>query len=412
MADAASSDLNRPLGAPKPARAVNPWPRRIAWGAAALPFLAIGGFVAYIAVIRNPDGGRPIAIAAIEQAQRRGGETPQAEATPAAEAAQPPRQQASAAQLEDEAGVRVVRPGSDAPNAVVIRVPDAASAARLAPAPDRRLVERGRHGPLPRIGEDGARPHQVYARPVAPEAAGQPRIAILLGGLGISATATADAIARLPPEVSLAFAPYGGDLERQAQRARADGHEIFLQAPMEPFDYPDNDPGPHTLTTSASAEENLDRLHWVMARFPGYVGVVNFMGARFASTESALEPVVRDLAKRGLMVVDDGSSGRSLLQPAAAALRAPSVKADLVLDAAQRADAIDRELARLEQLARERGVVLASASALPLTIERLQRWTRGLEQRGVRLVPVSAVPAARGQVTGSTRSTGAALERR
>ena len=34
---------------------------------------------------------------------------------------------------------------------------------------------------------------------------------------------------------------------RQTQRARSEGHELFLQAPMEPFDYPDNDPGPQTL---------------------------------------------------------------------------------------------------------------------------------------------------------------------
>ena len=55
-------------------------------------------------------------------------------------------------------------------------------------------------------------------------------------------------------------------------RARGEGHEVLLQVPMEPFDYPDNDPGPQTLLTSLDAGQNIDRLHWLMSRFQGYVG--------------------------------------------------------------------------------------------------------------------------------------------
>jgi len=36
---------------------------------------------------------------------------------------------------------------------------------------------------------------------------------------------------------------------------------------MEPFEYPDNDPGPQTLLTSLTAEQNTDRLYWSMSRF-------------------------------------------------------------------------------------------------------------------------------------------------
>lgn len=398
-----SSDLNKPLGAPKPAAAPNPWPRRIGWALSAVPFAALLGLAGYVAVVKDPDGGRPVATSGIEQvplSSRRVAETQ--EPAPAASAPAEGRDRANAGQIEDDSGVRVVRPGGEAPASVVIRVPEPASAVRLSPAPDRRLIERGKHGQLPKVGEDGARPHQVYARP-APAADGRPRIAILVGGLGISAAATSDAISKLPGEMSLAFAPYGAELDRQVQRARADGHEVLLQAPMEPFDYPDNDPGPHTLTTSASAEENVDRLRWVMSRFPGYVGVVNFMGARLAANEAALTPIVREIAQRGLMVIDDGSSGRSLLAQLGTTLRTPSLQADLVVDAAPRAEAIDRELARLEQLARERGLAVASASALPVTVERLQRWARGLEQRGFRLVPVTAAAQARSQITGAIR---------
>jgi polysaccharide deacetylase 2 family uncharacterized protein YibQ len=404
LADIPTSDLQKPLGKARNAQARRSMPRWLPSALAAVPLAVLLGGGLYVGLVSHPDGGRPRASASIADAPAPSGPQFSFSAQDAGQQVAPAPKESSAGQLEQDSGVRVLRPsGTDSPNSVIIRVPDS-GVVRLAAAPDRRLTERSRHGILPRIGEDGARPSQVYARPVAPNVAAAPvRVAILIGGLGISASATADAISRLPGEVSLAFAPYGGDLEKLAQRARGDGHEIFLQVPMEPFDYPDNDPGPHTLITSQPAPDNLERLRWVMSRIVGYVGIVNFMGGRFMSDESALSPMVRELAERGLMIVDDGSSGRSLMLPAATGLRASALKADLVLDLTQRTDAIDRELARLEQQAREKGFAVASASALPLTIDRVSRWARTLEQRGIKLVPVSSIGQSRVQTTGSIR---------
>jgi polysaccharide deacetylase 2 family uncharacterized protein YibQ len=158
---------------------------------------------------------------------------------------------------------------------------------------------------------------------------------------------------------------------------------------MEPFDYPDNDPGPHTLTVRAKPHENIGHLHWAMGRFTGYVGVINFMGAKITADEAALAPILREIGSRGLVFVDDGSSSRSLVSPAGAGTETPNARADLVLDGVPRPEAVDRQLERLEQLARERGFAMASASVLPVTVDRIARWARTLEDRGVLLVPVS-----------------------
>jgi uncharacterized protein len=407
LVDYPTSDLQKPLGVPRPQKPARVWPAWLSWGLGGAPFavLAAGGL--YAGLARNPDAGQPVARAAVTEAQTRVAAQPPQFNFSARDAAQPPpaaRAESSAGQLEDEAGVKVMRPGgAESPNSIVIRVPDSQTT-RLSAAPDRRLIDRTRQGILPKTGEDGARASQVYARPMSPQAQAAPaRIAILIGGLGISTATTSDAISRLPGEISLAFAPYGNEIEKQVSRARNDGHEVFLQVPMEPFDYPDNDPGPHTLLTSLPVQDNLERLRWVMSRFVGYVGVVNFMGARFTSNEAMLSPIIREMAERGLMIVDDASSGRSLMLPTASGFRAPSVKADLVLDLNPRADAIDRELAKLELQAKEKGFAMASATALPLTIERIGRWARTLEQRGIRLVPVSAAAQGRGSVTGAIR---------
>ena len=213
----------------------------------------------------------------------------------------------------------------------------------------------------------------------------------MVGGLGVGAAKTTDAIMKLPPAVTLAFTPYGSDPARLAERARAQRHEILLQIPMEPFDYPDNDPGPQTLLTTLDAEQNLDRLYWHLSRFQGYAGIANFMGARFVVADTVMQPIVREAAKRGLGYLDDGSAPRSVASSLAAGLAMPFAKADLSIDAVPTAVEIDRALARLEGLAKERGLAVGVASALPVSIERIGAWTRTLESHGVMLVPLTTV---------------------
>ena len=401
MAGTPLTDLNRPLGRDKPAPAGKPWARWLATAAAGGIGIVVLGLALVAALRRDPDGGEPMAVATIEKRA----------APPVAVSTGPdakPHGPASASQLENDAGVVVYRPDSDAPGAIVITVPDDAGAVRLAPAPDTRLVERTRYGLLPKTGPDGATPARIYARPLGPEPTTKlaGRIALVVGGLGISQSGTADAISRLPPQVSLAFAPYGSELERTVQRARSEGHEAFLQLPMEPFDYPDNDPGPHTLLSGPKASDNLDKLHWSLGRFTGYVGVINFLGGRLTADETALSPILRDLAGRGLMVVDDGSSARSQFAAAASRAQIPSLKVDRTIDTVTRAEAIDKELAGLEATARERGIVVASASALPVSIERIARWAQSLEAKKIALVPLSAARGFRDPKTTGSLSAG------
>lgn len=404
MAATQLTELNRALGQDRAAPSGKPWGRRLGMAAAACVGAVILGLLLVVALRRDPDGGEPMAIAAIEKRT-----TPLAALPPATEVVAVPRGPASAAELENSAGVTVVRPGEQAPGAIIITVPEEGGPIKLATAPDNRLTERTRYGLLPKIGPDGATPARIYARPLGPEPTVKPvgYVALLVGGLGISQNGTAEAIARLPGAVSLAFAPYGTELERTVQRARGGGHEVFLQLPMEPFDYPDNDPGPHTLLTGPKAQDNIDKLHWSLGRFTGYVGIVNFLGGRLTADQEALTPILREFAGRGLMVVDDGSSPRSLLASAATRAQIPALTIDRVIDGVTRADAIDKELAALELLAREQGVAVAAASALPISIERIARWAQTLEARKIALVPVSAARSLRNpKTTGSVSTTG------
>ncbi len=216
-------------------------------------------------------------------------------------------------------------------------------------------------------------------------------MALIVSGLGVSAATTADAIGKLPEAVTLSFVPYGADVAALATRARTGGHEILLQVPMEPFGYPDNDPGPQTLLTSLTPQQNIDRLYTIMGKIQGYVGMTNTMGARFTASEDALSPILHEAAKRGLIYVDDGSSPRSAAARIAGAGNLSFVRTDVVLDAVPAAKDIDRALDRLEMMAREHNFAVGMASALPVSIDRLAAWAKTAESRGLLLVPISAI---------------------
>jgi len=293
-----------------------------------------------------------------------------------------------------EGGVSIVRSGGAATpssrSPQIIEVPQALSN-RLSPAPDRRLTEPSKYGLLPRVGPDGARPADIYARPFAETAMnrGAPRIAVFVGGLGLDSATTQGAVSRLPPGVSLGLAPYGGDLGHVAESARNAGHEIWLQAPMESV--AGADPGPHTLKTGASAAENEDSLHWLMGRFPGYVGVAGYLGSKFTADAEAATPVLAEISRRGLLYLDDGGAPLSKAADLAPSLDLKAAKADAVVDGPP--DAIEAALARVEDMARRKGAALVTATAFPLTLDHVARWAQALEGKGFVLVPVSSFAA-------------------
>lgn len=251
------------------------------------------------------------------------------------------------------------------------------------------LIEQTPSGPLPRIGADGLQPWRAYARPA--EATNKPRVAILMMGLGLAAASDERAIKMLPGPVSLAFLTYSDRVGTLLGQARVAGHEVMLNAPMEPDGYPADDPGPRALLVKAPPTENISRLEWDMARGVGYVGVAPAFGSRFTASPEPLQPILTTLAHRGLLYIDTGAAVFSAAPALAHSIGVPIVIADRTIDKVANSAAIDRELAELENTARSKGAALGVATPYPVTFDRLAAWIGTLEAKGIALVPVSAL---------------------
>ena len=271
------------------------------------------------------------------------------------------------------------------------RSPDA-----LAAAPLPGLTEAGPGGLLPKLGPKGEKPSLVYARPFEIDIS-RPVVSIVVGGLGMMQRTTQAAIDELPPEVTLSFVPYTPDLQTWINRARAKGHEVLIELPMEPFGYPETDPGPYTLLSSASSAENTRRLEWLLSRATGYFGVTNYMGSKLTASENAMAPVFRGLNSRGLQFLYDGQTRRSSLKNVATKEGLGWTTADRILDSKQTIAAIDDQLLRLEAQAIQNGSAIGKGFSWPVTIKQLKEWTGSLHAKGYQLAPVSAVIKMRNQ---------------
>ncbi len=288
--------------------------------------------------------------------------------------------------LPDDPGLA----GVQGTRSVGFRVEDLASLRQnpsIAHLPDPDLVEDSAFGPLPIRDAGGRRPFDVYAG--APDGRPGPRVAIVIGGLGISQSGTFAALKTLPPQVTLGFSPAGNSLQRWMRDARRKGHELLLQVPLEPVGYPVVDPGENTVTVAEAAAGQFDALYASLGSLSNYVGIMNYMGGRFTGDPAAMEGLLAELGRRGLMYVDDASSQRSLAKDTAQLEHVPAAVADLTLDGVQDPNEIRAQLDLLERMARADGQAIGIASAFDTSISTVAAWIADARSRGIDIVPIS-----------------------
>jgi len=324
---------------------------------------------------------------------------PEAPVPPAAQPATPaPATPQPTASPEPKPSATTREPPRPTPSAPVPAAPQLSAAVPgqpLGKVPDPGLIEPSRHGSLPIVGRDGREAWRVYARPFD-QTEKRPRIAMVLHGLGMDADATRTAIRKLPGEVSLAFAPYADGLDRWVAEARAAGHEALIMVPMESVDFPISDPGPRALMTTLTAEQNVDRLEWVLARAAGCIGITDYLGTRFTRSRQHMETLFRELRKRGLLFLAGRRETAGLVQELATPMRLPFVVSTLHIDERATRSLIDAQLLELERLAGSNGRSVGMGLPYPITVERLVKWADGLASRGFVLAPVSALATREG----------------
>ncbi|MEK9671587.1 MAG: divergent polysaccharide deacetylase family protein [Rhodospirillaceae bacterium] len=263
-------------------------------------------------------------------------------------------------------------------------------AAAETPAPDASAAPQppNPHGHAHEPVETASLPPAEPEPPlVLPEYKGPPRIAIVIDDMGVDRKRSARAVL-LPAKVTLSFLPYGGGAQRQAAHAKSRGHEIMLHVAMEP-ESPEADPGPIVLLTSVPPAELKKSLTWNLDQISGYHGVNNHMGSRFTRNADSMAVVMAELRARGLFFLDSLTSRDSVGGRVARAAGVPFIRRDIFIDHKDERPFVEKQLRRIEAIARKKGIAVAIGHPRDITLNALEAWLPGLEKKGFRLIGVS-----------------------
>jgi len=246
----------------------------------------------------------------------------------------------------------------------------------------------------------------VEATPAAPPAAAPPtpkpsptprpepasdargRLAILLDDVGQKLDLV-PAAAALPKEVGFAILPFLPKSAESAEAFHGAGHEIWLHLPMEPENYPANNPGPGAILMSMSTTQLRVAVHDALDNIPHAIGVNNHMGSKVTSDLKTMTWIMQELKIRDMAFIDSRTTTRTVAEDAAAGQGVRTNRRHVFLDNERDRAAIRRQLAEAVRRCRLEGEIIAIGHLDQVTIEVLAEELPGISKRGADLVKPS-----------------------
>jgi polysaccharide deacetylase 2 family uncharacterized protein YibQ len=217
----------------------------------------------------------------------------------------------------------------------------------------------------------------------------RPKIVIVMDDLGLDRRRTRRTW-QLPGPLTLSFMAYAEDLDDQTKSAKKAGHELMLHVPMEPSSAT-IDPGPNVLLSGMAKTELKKNIAWNLDQVSGYVGINNHMGSRFTADTDGMRTVADVLKQRGLLFLDSVTAGNTVAHDVARDAGIPFAVRNVFIDHEDDVKAIERQLRRVEEVARETGLAVAIGHPREHTLAVLKPWLKSLDAAGFQLVPISAV---------------------
>jgi uncharacterized protein len=194
---------------------------------------------------------------------------------------------------------------------------------------------------------------------------------------------------QLSKNFTLGFSPYANNVDEWIDQAVSKGFETLINLPMQPIDYPVNDPGPYAMLQNLSIGENLSRLDWILSRSKKIVGVYSNANETFSSSRANVLPVLENLKKHRKILaygnITNDQSLNSLSSSIGNEYSAVNINIDEELNEAK----ISSNLLRLEGIATTQGFAVGYINPYPMTMKMVNEWMEGLDKKTTTIVPLS-----------------------
>jgi polysaccharide deacetylase 2 family uncharacterized protein YibQ len=217
----------------------------------------------------------------------------------------------------------------------------------------------------------------------APDARG--RLAILLDDVGQKLDLV-PAAAALPKQVGFAILPFLPKSAESAEALYGAGHEIWLHLPMEPENFPANNPGPGAILMSMSTNQLRVAVHDALDNIPHAIGVNNHMGSKVTADLRTMTWIMQELKIRDMAFIDSRTTTRTVAEDAAAGQGVLTNRRHVFLDNQRDRAAIRRQLEEAVRRCRLEGEIIAIGHLDQVTIEVLAEELPGIARRGADLV--------------------------
>lgn len=216
-----------------------------------------------------------------------------------------------------------------------------------------------------------------------------PKVAIIIDDIGYDRK-IADKFLQLNADLTFSLLPHTPSQKSFARKVSKKGLEIMLHLPMEPYEYPQVDPGPGALLTSMSPDELISQLKKNLDAVPGIIGVNNHMGSKMTTVSSQIYQIFTVLKQRKLFFIDSRTTLNSICKPSARLFQIPFAQRNVFIDHIVDPDFIRRQLNLLIQIAYDRGEAVGIAHPHIETYTVLRAMLPDLQKK-VQIVPASQI---------------------
>lgn len=237
---------------------------------------------------------------------------------------------------------------------------------------------------------DGMTAFKGYRREFTPSPTARGLISLVMVDYGLSKTASDAALQELPEGTTLALSAYSTDAQKMTTSARQKGHEVWLGLPVQSSDFGNDDSGNQTILVNASVDQNKSRLLTTLGKATGYVGVIDMDTPAFTDNAADLDSIYTSILDRGLALAQ-GNPKDTLTGEFAITHKAPFVQNDMWIDQEVSKEAVNRELAKLQQIALNGGTAVGFFHPYPAVVKAINDWQDDLAKDQIELAPLSAV---------------------
>jgi hypothetical protein len=215
----------------------------------------------------------------------------------------------------------------------------------------------------------------------------QPRISLIIDDIGYSFTRTKRFL-ELGVPITFAILPKLYNTHDLATEIHAQGHEIMLHQPMEPYNSNLN-PGPGALYVGYGPRRIVRIMEENLSDVPFAIGVNNHMGSKFTSCQEEIKETLRVVKERDLFFIDSLTSSRSKAYKTAKRLRLATACRNIFLDNDPSESVILSQLFKLKRYAYAFGHAIGIGHPYIETAKAIKQFLKTFEKSDLCLVHIS-----------------------